>query len=301
VSEPGAAQKRRRYLASLGYTATASSEQFLQAQAKIRSYRARGMSQAKMCEVTGLLQSTFHSFERNGGILTRNWEKVMRMPFVPPSGTDMVPSLGSRRRLGSLWHDGFTLPFLAERIGGVDRLYLQRMIRGRAGTASLESMIAERAERIADLYDKLECRKPAEFGIDVGSSKRARTYALKRGCVPCHCWDPDTIDDPKAIPEWTGACGTAEGLRIHQREGIPACPPCLAVNLGPAAGAVPLNPAKLKAAREARRLTLPELGKTLGVHESTIHYWETGRSAPRSRSLVDRYLAVLDLCPEEAV
>lgn len=300
MSETSLAQKRRRLLAARGYRATVTQDELRQAQAKLRSFRARGMPLAKMSEVTGIISSSLYSFQHNSGMLMSNWLKIARMPFVPPTGSTLIDSTGTRRRLGGLWRDGFPLPFLAERIGDVDRLYLQRMIRGRAGTAPLNRVTADRAARVQELYGKLELQKPAELGIDPGQSKRASAYATKRGCPPSHCWDPDTIDDPDAIAEWTGACGTANGLRIHQREGIPACPPCLAVNLGPAAGAIAISPAKVRAAREVRGLSRQEVADALGVHRSTLEYWESGRSAPRDRNLTDRYLAVLDLNPEEA-
>lgn len=303
MSEPLAQRKRRLYLASLGWTAKVTPDELRRAQAKIRSFRARGMSQAKMCEVTGLLQSTMYGFEKNNGMLRANWEKVMRMPFIPPSGTDLVDSLGSRRRLGSLWRDGFSLPFLAERIGGVERLYLQRMIRGRAGTSPLTSMTAERAQRISELYDKLEVRDPAEFGIDAGASKRAATYAEKRGCVPRHCWDSDTIDDPETIPEWTGACGTPQGLRIHYEQHIPTCAPCLATRDSArkeAGGAKStFSGSKLRIARVRRGLSITQLGDLLDVHRDAVYCWETGRSAPRTQERVSQLCAILGVPESE--
>jgi hypothetical protein len=39
-------------------------------------------------------------------------------------------------------------------------------------------------------------------------------------------WDDDTIDDPNAVPEYTGRCGSIVGALIHLRESIPMCPPC---------------------------------------------------------------------------
>jgi hypothetical protein len=293
-----ARQKQLRYLRKTGRPTLIEGDDLVRVQRKVRSFHAKGMSYRAMGRQVGMPFRTVSEVLENSSVLRRTWEPLMALRFVPPSGRELISALGTERRLGALWRDGFSMDWLAVNHPEVlCRSQIQKTLRG-YGKGLVTATVALRVE---ELYRKLETADPADFGIPARSVAYCRTFAQKKGYAPRGCWDEDTIDDPKAIPEWTGACGTAEGLRIHQREGIPACPPCLAVNLGPAAGAVPLNPAKLKAAREARRLTLPELGKTLGVHESTIHYWETGRSAPRSRSLVDRYLAVLDLCPEEAV
>src|SRR5690606_31398529 len=108
-------------------------------------------------------------------------------------------------------------------------------------------------------------------------------------------WDPDTIDDPDAYPEWTGACGTHRGRLIHKREGTPVCGPCKAA---PEA-ARKFSPEKFKAARVRRGLTLLKLAEAVDCHETTVRYWEDGRSVPRRRGLMDRMLSVLDVTIED--
>ncbi|MCZ0974983.1 hypothetical protein O1L55_34520 [Streptomyces albulus] len=34
------------------------------------------------------------------------------------------------------------------------------------------------------------------------------------------------LDDPAAIPEWTGCCGTDRGYHLHRAEHLPMCSPC---------------------------------------------------------------------------
>lgn len=297
-----AARRRQKYLRSVGRPSRVTGERFLRAQSKLRSYLARGMTASRISEQTGIGMSTLHYIPKNSGILAKHYEAIMRMEFQQPEGCTLIDATGTRRRLGAMWRDGFPLPFIAERLGRTHRTYLQRVVRGGLPrSVRPHTVTAELAADIRDLYDKLEASKPEDFGIEPGAVSRSNTWAAKKGIAPRHCWDPDTIDDPEAIPEWTGACGTAEGLRIHQREGIPACPACSKVNLGPAHGTFSLNPARLQEARERAGLSLVEVGQRVGVHNSTVYYWETGRSAPRSRNIIDRYLAVLDLNPEDAV
>ncbi|MGW6557955.1 hypothetical protein [Streptomyces hydrogenans] len=39
-------------------------------------------------------------------------------------------------------------------------------------------------------------------------------------------WDDDSIDDPAAIPDVTGFCGTDRGWWTHRIENLPVCPAC---------------------------------------------------------------------------
>lgn len=59
-----------------------------------------------------------------------------------------------------------------------------------------------------------------------GGSTRARNMAARLGWAPPIAWDDDTIDDPDAIPDWTGHCGTDRGWWAHRDHAIPTCQPC---------------------------------------------------------------------------
>lgn len=268
------------------------------------------MPPSRMSEQTGIGMSTLHYFHTNNGMLARHWVAVMRMQFEPPVGSTLIDASGTRRRLAGLWRDGFPLPFLAERMGVLDRSYLQRIIRGgvRAGRGARPyTVTADTAALVREVYEKLEERKPEEFGIPSYSILRAQAFAKKKGLASRHCWDPDTIDDPEAIPEWTGACGTAAGLRIHYREGIlPACQPCLAARERtdtPGPRKFQLSPDRLKAVRERKGMSLREVAAGLGVDKGAVYYWETGRSAPNSKARLDQLITLMgctydDLCED---
>ena len=289
------AEKRRAYLRSVGRPSKLRDDEFRKVQSRLKGFKARGMSYAQMADQVELPANTVRfACTSRTGMFRSTAESLARVRFEPPAPTAPVDPTGSRRRLQALRRDGFSLPLIAEQ-ANLGKRSLWKLADGRC-----KYVLASTSTAIAELYDQLESKTPGDFGVTRREVTFVSTFAAKRGYAPRHCWDPDTIDDPEAIPEWTGACGTAEGLRIHQREGIPACPPCSKVNLGPGAGAIVLNPEKLKAARDKRGLSHQEIGDLLGVHNSTVHYWETGRSGPRSRNLIDRYLAILDLNPEDA-
>lgn len=287
--------RRATYLRKTGRPILVAPSDAEKAKRKVRSFRARGMSFAQMAARSGLPITTVQGVLRNPTMHRSTWSAIGRMPFEAPHGEALIDGTGTHRRVAALWCDGFPTKLIAE-LSGLSLVQIRRTV---DGTASGQ-VRARSADAIGRLYAELESRKPGEFGITGRSVKWCRNFATKRGGVPRTCWDADTIDDPEAIPEWTGACGTADGLRIHQREGIPACPACHGVNLGPATPRIVLDPAKLRSAREARGLSLVAVGKIMGISDSTVHYWETGRSAPRNRYTIDRLLAVLDLNPEEA-
>ncbi|MFF8831318.1 hypothetical protein [Streptomyces sp. NPDC015131] len=132
-----------------------------------------------------------------------------------------VDITGSQRRAQALMALGFTGPVLSEELGFNGHVAnLWRVIREQ-GVIS-----AVRRDRIRDGYEKLQHADPSDFGASVHAQARIRTVARSRDWAPPSCWDDDTIDDPDAIPEWTGACGSERGYQIHYREHIPFCEPC---------------------------------------------------------------------------
>jgi DNA-binding XRE family transcriptional regulator len=241
-----------------------------------------------MSDQTGVSFRTIGEIETATGIRSSTLTRLRTLRFEPPNDSALIDATGTRRRLASLWYDGFPIPWLQERLGVLDRRHTQILIRGGKAVGRPSLVKGVTAAAVNRLYDELDGHGPEEFGIAPRVVKFCRTFAVKVGATPRHCWDPDTIDDPEAIPEWTGACGTSRGLHIHYRDQIlPACGPCLATRTveTPHAGSSTsgLQGPKLTTAREKRGLSIRELGVELGVSESTVYYWETGRSAPRSR------------------
>lgn len=188
---------------------------------------------------------------------------------------DRVKPVGIRRRLQALARAGFTSTLIAAEIGG-DSRNVYGLTVGRRGQGHVSP---ETARRIADAYEEMHLRDPvSDYGGNPQACTRVRRIAERKGFAPHICWDSDTLDDPEAFPEWTGACGTARGRRIHAREQIPVCDPCRLADLDPSEG---FQAATFRAMRLERGWSQPQLGDRIGVARESIAGWETGRTNPR--------------------
>ena len=269
---------------------------------KIRSFHARGMTYVQMEAQSGVpVRTIANALEGwRGSIKRPTLVALTAVQFEEPEPHVRVSGLGTRRRLGGLWCAGYPTPLLTELLGVGNRGYLQKVIRGRKG----DSVTAATRLAVERLAGKLEVAKPGDFGIDARRISYCKTFAAKAGCVPLGCWDADNIDDPEAQPEWTGACGTTDGVRIHRREGIPVCSACRQADLAEVKeSGSGFSPGAFRRIREARGMSRRQLCNQIGMDESSIFYWETGRSEPRQRTL-DRALSVLgatfeDVCESE--
>lgn len=86
------------------------------------------------------------------------------------------------------------------------------------------------ARAIRDFYDEVSAKTAEDYGVEPWIAGRTRTYATKHQWAGAEAWDPDTIDDPDAHPDWTGKCGTDRGWWMHGLNGIPACARCKAAH-----------------------------------------------------------------------
>ena len=48
-----------------------------------------------------------------------------------------------------------------------------------------------------------------------------------------------------------------------------------------------LSPAQIRELRESLGLTLKEFGRKVGVSESCVHHWESGRTHPTYHKMID--------------
>lgn len=147
---------------------------------------------------------------------------ISRARFRPEDGA-WFPSVGIRRRLQALFVAGYTTVALAGELPVSGHKALHDTL---SGTRSKKLVTAGLATAVIALYDRWSMMPPESAGVPVTSARRCRTIGRNRGYVPAGCWDPDTIDDPDAEPEWTGECGTERGYQIHYRESIPYCGRC---------------------------------------------------------------------------
>jgi hypothetical protein len=132
----------------------------------------------------------------------------------------VISSAGTVRRLQALVAAGWPQAQLAARLG---------MTPGNFGaTLRREQVIVRTARAVGSLYDQLWNTDPSAAGVDNQATARARNHARSHGWAPVGAWDDDTIDDPTAEPDWTGACGTRAGYEAHRRMDTVTCPRCRA-------------------------------------------------------------------------
>lgn len=131
---------------------------------------------------------------------------------------DTVPAVGTVRRVQALVAAGFPQPRLAYWLGMDGPTLAQLMT---------EAVVPVTTARVmASIYDRVCLADPAKFGVDPANIHRTKERAAQLGWAPVGAWDDDAIDDPAAVPDWTGHCGTARGADLHERHGIRLCPPC---------------------------------------------------------------------------
>lgn len=266
---------------------------------RIKALHARGMSYKTMSAQTGVPQATISGYVTapGRGMLRTTYVKLAGLRFAENESSERGARLdpcGVRRRLQALWRDGYSLEWIRRELGGFNDPYLRRLLHGRDSS----HVHADVHSRIAALYDKLEGVDPADAGMTKHGITYARNQAVKHGYPPRNCWDADTIDDPDAIPEWTGQCGTVFGWRIHETQEIPLCQPCADAR---GASDVELSGGKLRDARVRRGLSQVQLAAEAGVKVDQYRSWETDRTKPKFQRDLDLVLAALDVTYDEVV
>ncbi|MFE9936358.1 hypothetical protein [Streptomyces hirsutus] len=134
------------------------------------------------------------------------------------TAAEVVPAAGTIRRLQALAVAGWPLSRLA-RETGLSPYRMDRLM-----TADTVPVATARA--MAAVYARYSGASPGLCGVSHLHARAARERATAAGWAPAAAWDDDTIDDPAAIPQWTGHCGTTRGADLHERHDIPLCPPC---------------------------------------------------------------------------
>lgn len=213
-----------------------------------------------------------------------------------------MDSTGVRRRLRALVAAGFGYNVLGE-LMDCSAQAIYQLVKSEAPAHS--STVA----RVCMLYDKIAYSDPFDYGATMLGVSRAKGVARRNGWAPVQCWDEDTVDDPAAHPEWTGACGTPRGFRIHYRDGIlPVCQPCkdaraehlatLNRGRGGREAIAEFNRDKFIAVRTEKGYTVRALAQCAGVDEQCIGHWEKGRSKPTAHTL-EKILRTLDVSWED--
>jgi hypothetical protein len=136
------------------------------------------------------------------------------------TSSETAPAVGSIRRLQALAVAGWPWARLA-RESGLTPARLHRLL-------TADDVPVSEARAVSAVYDRLGTASPGLCGVPGVYARAARARAAEEGWAPVGAWDDDTIDDPAALPDWTGHCGTVRGADLHDRHGIPLCQRCQA-------------------------------------------------------------------------
>lgn len=295
TEEEKAKRRRRDKLRRMGRPNVVTEQEFARLRRRMETARrVYGMSARAVSEACpDRVDATTIKNVLNGEVRTvrrTTYNALMQVRMNYPDGRYAgapVPAHGVHRRLRALQADGFTGRFLCGLLG-VEKSSIPEYF----GSDTVRSSTRRRTQ---ELYDNLLDVSPEDV-LPLKEVRRMRTLGRNRNWPGRACWDADTIDDPDAVPEWTGRCGTAYGHQIHRRENIPMCEPCR--QAGPLAGYPGFDGAKLRWLRERAGLSLRDLQEASGVHARTIIGWEQGQYAPRYPRL-DDVLVVLNVVVED--
>jgi hypothetical protein len=150
-------------------------------------------------------------------------ELAVRILAVEPLLENLAPgtlmtALGTHRRVHALVAVGWPQQYLAQHLH-IDPGNFGMML-------NRDQVTVRRALAVRTMYEDLGRADPADHGATPAGISRARKYAANRDWAPPGAWDDELLDDPAAHPDWTGKCGTPQGVDAHVSIGTRPCPPC---------------------------------------------------------------------------
>jgi DNA-binding Xre family transcriptional regulator len=181
---------------------------------------ARSMTWAQICAATGCNDDNLRYVAdgRRKRIRRSTLEQILAVQVEQPAPGKYIDITGTRRRVQALRAIGWSAQAIAEKCGSA-RARIDVISSGEQPTIRHQL-----AEKIAQTFIELH-QTPAPAGC---SSTVAKKYARLNGWAPPGAWDD--IDDPAALPDWTGACGTDRGWWLHSVNNIPVCLGCNAAH-----------------------------------------------------------------------
>jgi hypothetical protein len=309
-------RKRRKYLTDIGRSPEVPAGPTMEHVRRLHD--EAGMSFRDISRATGtedpVHASAIADLYRGQRAGVRSNEKVKRVrrgtaerllavpvPERPMEGAcAYVPVCGVRRRLQALACAGFGAMTIATFMNR-DHKQVWRDMTGRRQRKGdgVQKITAANRELYAEAYTKLINTDPAHIGATAIAIGRAKAMAERRLWVPSHCWDEDTIDNPEAIPEWTGLCGTLNGRYIHGREGIPMCDACrAATQRAPGVDDYTFDAERLARRMEVKGMTRDELAALAGCSKGSVDRWLDGTRQP-THQMLDNMSRALGVTPEE--
>lgn len=140
--------------------------------------------------------------------------QILAVQPAPTARGKYVDATGTRRRIQALRAIGYSAKAIAKAAGSAEAR-MQLISSGAQPT--VRHWLAEKINTVfVELHDT-----PAPASC---SATMTRNHAKAQGWAPPAAWDD--IDDPAAVPDWTGYCGTDRGWWTHRRQNLPMCPRC---------------------------------------------------------------------------
>lgn len=190
---------------------------------RIKIWRQKGILLDTIAARTGVSKAQVRNIESGirGWIRTSTHAKIMGARFTVDD-IAKFPAHGVRRRLCALAAIGFSTDTLGE-ILARDGKYVHAIMSGKNARERVTRPIGL---AVFQAYEKYADVDPMTLGQSSFATNYAKSVARKRSWGAPKDWDDDTIDDPDAWPEFTGACGRVQGIMIHLRDDIPMCQRC---------------------------------------------------------------------------
>lgn len=148
-------------------------------------------------------------------ILRSTRDKILAaQPQAITAPGKFVDATGTTRRVQALRAIGYSPAFIATAFS-FSETHVRLLSRGNQPNVRYGVAV-----RVAAVFADLATTPAARST----SATMSRNYARNHGWAPPAAWDD--IDDPAAVPDWTGECGTDRGYWVHRRQQLTMCPRC---------------------------------------------------------------------------
>jgi hypothetical protein len=208
--------KRRRFLNQTGRSLMVETAPVA---AHLRGLFEAGAGWVQLAAVSGCSTSTMYNLlaENNPRCRRTTANKILAIrPGDAIPDQRAVPAIGAVRRVRALMALAHACKAISHACQ-IDHSTVTELLAGRLDTITLGL-----ANRVNDGFRAL--------APTTGTSLRSRNRARRERWAPPVAWSGDAIDDPAAVPDWTGHCGTDHGWWLHSLNSIPVCPPCTAAH-----------------------------------------------------------------------
>jgi hypothetical protein len=178
------------------------------------------MTGAQICAATGCQADNLRYIAdgRRKQIRRSTLNQILAVQVEQSAPGKYVDVTGTRRRIQALRAIGWSARVIAEKAGSAEARI--QLIASGAQPTVRHFLAVKIVRTFAELH-----QTPAPPGCSATITKR---HALANGWAPPGAWDD--IDDPAAMPDWTGCCGTDRGWWLHSVNNIPVCLACNAAH-----------------------------------------------------------------------